>query len=203
VGGGGGSGCDHDHPDQVPIWAQGRPAYTGPPPDPLTEAGIPPLPDPPWLQWIGDIAPEVAQRIACDCDVWRIILDPATGLPLDLGRTHRIVPHWLRKALHARDRTCRWPSCDVPAAWTDAHHAELPWYYGGQTNIDELLSLCRHHHVLAHEGKWAIRLDHTTGEVHVTRPDGTPYELGPSQPHRPSPPPHVPRQSPPGLADAA
>jgi hypothetical protein len=171
------------------------------PPDPLTDAGIPPLPDPPWLHWIGDIAPELAQRIACDSDVWRIVLDPATGLPLDLGRKHRIVPHSLRKALHARDRTCRWPCCDVPAAWTDAHHAVLPWYYGGQTNIDELLSLCRYHHVLAHEGRWTIRLDHTTGEVHVTRPDGTPYELGPSQPFRPMPPDHPHRTDPPSQSD--
>jgi hypothetical protein len=181
--GGGAPGCDHAS-DDVPAWARGRPAFTGPR-DPLTEAGIPPLPDPPWLRWMGDIPPELAQRIACDSDVWRIVLDPATGLPLDLGRTHRTVPHWMRKALHARDRTCRWPGCDVPAAWTDAHHAVLPWYLGGETNIDELILLCRHHHVLTHEGRWGVRLDQTTGEVYVTRPDGTPYELGPSQPHRP------------------
>ncbi len=43
-------------------------------------------------------------------------LDPATGLPLEVRRTHRIVPHWIRKALHARDRGCRWPGRDVPAA---------------------------------------------------------------------------------------
>ena len=54
--------------------------------------------------------------------------------------------------------------------------------------------LCRYHHVLAHEGRWTIRLDHTTGEVHVTRPDGTPYELGPSQPYRPIP--HNPNHNP-------
>ena len=90
----------------------------------------------------------------------------------------------------------------MPLAWTDAHH-EIPWYYGGETNIDELISLCRHHHVLAHEGKWTIHLDHTTGELHVTRPDGTPYELGPSQPYRPTPRPSEPPQSPPGIAEAA
>jgi hypothetical protein len=103
VGSGGGPGSD-DGSGEVPEWARGRPVWTGPP-DPLTQAGFPPLPDRPWLQWIGDIPREVAQRIACDSDVWRIILDPATGLPLDLGRTHRIVPHWIRKALHTRDRT--------------------------------------------------------------------------------------------------
>jgi len=48
--------------------------------------------------------------------------DPATGRPLDVGRTHRLVPHWLRKALHARDRRCRFPGCQAPVAWTGAHH---------------------------------------------------------------------------------
>jgi hypothetical protein len=162
---------------------------SGPPPrDRLAEVGIPLLPEPPWLTWFGDIPIEVAQRIACDSSVWRIVLDPATGLPLDLGRSHRIVPHWIRKALHARDRTCRWPGCDTPVAWTDAHHCELPWYLGGETNVDELVSMCRHHHVLVHEGQWKLTLDHTTGEVHVTRPDGRPYDIGASQPNRPRTP---------------
>jgi hypothetical protein len=135
----------------------------------------------PWLTWMGEIPPELAQRIACDGDVWRIAMDPGSGLPLDVGRAHRLVPSWMRKALHARDRTCRWPGCDVPAAWTDAHHV-VPWYRGGTTAIDQLTSLCRYHHVLVHEGKWRLRLDKTTGAVHVTRPDGRPYELGVSPP---------------------
>jgi hypothetical protein len=149
--------------------------------DPLSQAGVPPLPEPPWMNWAGDIPTELAQRIACDCEVWRAVLDPTTGLPLEVGRAHRIVPHWIRKALHARDRGCRWPGCDAPAAWTDAHHL-LDWYYGGDTNIDNLLSLCRYHHARVHEGHWRIVLDHATGEVTAFRPDGTPYELGPSQP---------------------
>jgi Domain of unknown function (DUF222) len=149
--------------------------------DPLSQAGVPPLPDLPWMNWVGDIPTELAQRIACDCEVWRAVLDPSTGLPLEVGRAHRIVPHWIRKALHARDRGCRWPGCDAPAAWTDAHHL-LDWYYGGETNIDNLLSLCRYHHARVHEGHWRIVLDHATGEVRVFRPDGTPYELGPTLP---------------------
>jgi len=149
--------------------------------DPLTAAGVPPLPEPPWLGWVGEIPPELAQRIACDCEVWRAILDPTTGLPLEVGRAHRIVPPWIRKALHARDRGCRWPGCDVPAAWTDAHHM-IAWYLGGRTDVDELLLLCRWHHSRVHEGAWRIELDHSTGEVRVYRPNGEPYELAPSQP---------------------
>jgi hypothetical protein len=148
----------------------------------LFEAGVPGLPEPARLDWFGDIPAAIAQRIACDCDVWRCVLDQNTGLPLEVGRTHRLVPHWIRKALHARDQGCRFPGCTAPVAWTDAHHRQA-WYDGGETNIDNLLSLCRWHHVLVHEGRWTLAWDHTTGAVYAFRPDGTPYELGPSLPH--------------------
>ena len=36
-----------------------------------------------------------------------------------------------------------------------------------------------------HEDGWTAHLDPTTGQVTITRPNGTPYELGPSQPWRP------------------
>ena len=74
------------------------------------------------------------------------------------------------------------PAATRPVSWTDAHHL-IFWFLGGRTDIDQLVCLCRWHHVKVHEGQWTIRLDPATGEVHVTRPDGTPYELGPSQPH--------------------
>ena len=151
-------------------------------PDALSRAGVPPGSEPARLDWYGDLPAAIAQRIACDCDTWRAVLDPATGLPLELGRTHRIVPHWMRKALHARDHGCRFPGCEAPAAWTDAHHRQA-WYDGGPTDIDNLLSLCRFHHVMVHEGRWTLTWDHTTGAVYAYRPDGTPYELGPSLPH--------------------
>ena len=151
------------------------------PGDPLAERGVPPDLEPAWLDWVGDIPPALAQRLACDCQVWRVVLDPDTGLPLELGRSKRLVPGWLRKALHARDRGCRWPGCTAPSSWTDAHHLQA-WLDGGLTDIDNLLCLCRYHHARVHEGRWTLEFDHTTGQVHVYRPDGRPYELGPSKP---------------------
>src|SRR5262249_43386845 len=38
---------------------------------------------PAWLDWVGDIPDVVARRIACDADVWRVLLDPATSQPMD------------------------------------------------------------------------------------------------------------------------
>ncbi len=134
---------------------------------------------PAWLDWVGDIPDVVARRIACDADVWRVLLDPATSQPLDVGRTHRLVPAWLRKALHARDRGCRFPGCHTPAAWTDGHHLHH-WADGGPTSLSNIVLLCRFHHVLVHEVGWTIELhtDPATGRSVVTahRPDGTRYD---------------------------
>jgi hypothetical protein len=194
-------GRDDDGPPTAKHWLDDEPPDVGhritdPPPEVrprsgsaaaeawrgLFESGVPGLPEPARLDWFGDIPAAIAQRIACDCDIWRCVLDSNTGLPLEVGRTHRIVPHWIRKALHARDQGCRFPGCTAPVAWTDAHH-RIAWYEGGETNIENLLSLCRWHHVLVHEGRWTLAWDHTTGAVYAFRPDGTPYELGPSLPH--------------------
>src|SRR5262249_53688786 len=95
--------------------------------DALAAAGIPDLPEAGWPNWAGPTPPSLAQRPACDCDIWRAVPDQATGPPLEVGRAHRLVPHWMRKALHARDRGCRWPGCDAPVAWTDAHHL-IAWF---------------------------------------------------------------------------
>jgi hypothetical protein len=54
------------------------------------------------------------------------------------------------------------------------------WQDGGHTTVDSMLILCRWHHTRVHEGGWTINLDRRTGQVHVTRPDGRPYELEPS-----------------------
>ena len=66
-------------------------------------------------------------------------------------------------------------------AWIDIHHL-LAWILGGRTDVASLLSLCRYHHVCVHEGGWTITFNPVTGQVHVTKPNGQPYELGPSQP---------------------
>jgi hypothetical protein len=133
-------------------------------------------PEPATMQWVGDVPDSLAQRMACDCDVWRVLLDPATGRPVDVGRAYRTVPHWIRKALWVRDRQCRFPGCHAPIAWTDAHHL-THWAAGGPTDLDNLLSLCRWHHGLVHEGGWQMRYDVATNAVTVTRPNGRPYDI--------------------------
>jgi hypothetical protein len=61
----------------------------------------------------------------------------------------------LRTALNARDGGCRWPGCDRPASWTEAHHVRT-WCRGGPTLLSNLVLLCHRHHWLAHEGGWQL-----------------------------------------------
>jgi hypothetical protein len=133
-------------------------------------------PEPATMEWVGEIPDSLAQRIACDSDVWRVLLDPATGRPVDVGRAHRIVPHWIRKALWARDGSCRFPGCHAPVAWCDAHHL-IAWAAGGATDLGNLVLLCRFHHGLIHEGGWKLRYDPTANTVVAIRPNGQLYEI--------------------------
>ena len=122
------------------------------------------------MDWVGEVPIETVRRLACDCTVWRALLDPLSGMPLDVGRERRVAPEWMLRALHARDRGCRWPGCDAPSNWTDAHHWR-EWYRdGGETNVDDMVSACRPHHVMVHEGggAWPSTRDRR-GHCHPTR----------------------------------
>ncbi|HEX9762814.1 MAG TPA: DUF222 domain-containing protein [Acidimicrobiia bacterium] len=112
------------------------------------------------------------RRLACDANITRVVFGPASQ-PLDVGRTKRLVTPALRVAVCARDRGCVFPGCDRPSHWCDAHHLDF-WVEGGETCIENLILLCRHHHVLVHEEGW--RVEGTPGHLRFHRPDGT--ELG-------------------------
>ena len=73
-----------------------------------------------------------ARRLGCDADVVAIV--EKDGLPIDVGRRRRLFTGKQRRALQARDRTCRYPGCQVPARRTRAHHL-LPWWEGGGSHV--------------------------------------------------------------------
>jgi hypothetical protein len=64
------------------------------------------------------------------------------------------VPTALRRALQARDRTCRFPGCEN-RRFVHAHHIRH-WARGGETSLQNLILLCTRHHRLVHEGGYAI-----------------------------------------------
>ena len=94
------------------------------------------------------------QRIACDCSVTRVLLNQES-VTIDVGRSKRVISSTLRKVLKVRDGHCRWPGCERPASWCDGHHL-VHWIHGGETNLGNLVLLCRRHHRMVHEGGWQL-----------------------------------------------
>jgi len=94
------------------------------------------------------VSAETSRRIACDSSVLGIKEDE-NGEPLAIGRKTRSIPPAMRRALRMRDEDCRFPGC-TNDKFVDGHHIEH-WADGGETNLDNLVLLCRHHHHLVHE----------------------------------------------------
>jgi hypothetical protein len=98
----------------------------------------------------------------------------ARSEPLDVGRRSKVVPPAMRRAVIVRDRGCRFPGCDRPYTWCDAHHV-AHWADGGPTAAQNLLLLCRPHHRLVHR-PGRFRLELLDGKPVFRRPDGSVLE---------------------------
>jgi hypothetical protein len=83
------------------------------------------------------------------------------------------VPPPMRRAVSVRDGRCRFPGCDRPPTWCDAHHI-VHWADGGPTAMSNLILLCRQHHRAIHAGR--ARLDMDDGQPVFRRPDGSRLE---------------------------
>jgi hypothetical protein len=125
------------------------------------------------LDHTGPVASALARRVACDASVRRIVMAPGSE-PLDVGRRTSVVPAAIRRAVIVRDRGCRFPGCDRPHAWCDAHHV-VHWADGGPTSLANLLLLCRRHHRMVHApGGFGLEL--LDGRPVFRRPDGSVLE---------------------------
>jgi len=125
------------------------------------------------LEHVGPVHPEVVRRLACDGSISRIVIK-GDSEPLDVGRRTSVVPAPLRRAVIVRDRHCRFPGCDRPPAWCDAHHVQH-WANGGPTALSNLLLLCRRHHRMVHEEGFRLEVGEM-GRAVFRRPDGTDLE---------------------------
>ena len=140
------------------------------------------------LDFTGPIPAARARQLACDAGISRIITAGASQ-PLDVGRRTRTVPAQLRRALAARDRGCRFPGCDRPVAWCDAHHLRH-WADGGPTVPANLVLLCRLHHTMIHQG-WELTC-HPDGTTTATPPlDQRAEPGGPTEPAATTHPTHA------------
>jgi len=114
------------------------------------------------------ITAEQARRLACKANLVPAVLGGASEV-LDLGRAQRLFSRAQRRALLLRDRTCRAEGCDIPGAWSEAHHW-LAWAEGGATDLDNAVLLCSTHHHRVHDPRYeAERLPNGDVRFHRRR----------------------------------
>jgi hypothetical protein len=87
-------------------------------------------------------------RIACDCELTRVVFGPE-GEVLDVGRAQRTYTGQIRLGIIARDRSCRFPGCGAPPSLGEVHHV-LSWLHLGPTSVENGILLCWHHHAMVH-----------------------------------------------------
>ena len=84
------------------------------------------------------------------------VFNYATGEAVELGRAVRLPNTALRRKLELEQpEGCAWNGCDLPIAWTEAHHI-IHWADGGDTNAENLILLCRFHHGRIHTTGWTV-----------------------------------------------
>ncbi len=99
------------------------------------------------------ISADEARRLACSAKIIPAVLGGNSEV-LDLGRSQRLFNSAQRRALLLRDETCRAEGCDIPGTWSEAHHW-MPWSQGGETDLDNGVLLCSHHHHRVHDSTYA------------------------------------------------
>jgi len=123
---------------------------------------------------------ETVRRLACDASLVRVV-ENESGDILDVGRKTRTIPPAIRRALKFRDTGCRFPGC-THQRFVDAHHVEH-WAHGGKTCVENLVTLCRSHHRMVHEGGIVVRTQ-SNGDFSFLRPDGREYDSPDTEPTR-------------------
>ena len=97
---------------------------------------------------------QTVERAICESGAVPIRFD-SDGRVIDIGRTMRLYTARQRIGLAARDGGCRFPGCDRPPSWCEAHHL-VEWARGGRTDLADGILLCRHHHMLVHNNGWRV-----------------------------------------------
>ena len=115
------------------------------------------------------VSAETSRRLACDAS--RVVMrHDGEGRVVEIGARTRTIPPALRRALHHRDRGCRFPGCGV--RFGQGHHIHH-WAHGGPTTLSNLALLCRRHHRAVHEEGFQVARG-PDGALRFRRPDGRP-----------------------------
>jgi len=119
------------------------------------------------------LSAKTAKRLSCDASLVTV-LENDKGQVLNIGRRARIIPASIKRALDLRDTSCRVPGC-CNTRYLDAHHIQH-WADGGETSLENLVNMCRHHHRQLHQGLFNIHVEKANAyeEAHMmfSTPDG-------------------------------
>ena len=126
------------------------------------------------LEESGDrVSMATVERFVCDAGVIGVKFD-RDGQLLNVGRDQRLFTERQRVGLAVRDGGCRFPDCDRPPSWCEAHHIDQ-WQHGGRTDVSDGVLLCRRHHLLVHNNGW--RISRTGAQYSIAPPGGEPQPM--------------------------
>lgn len=130
--------------------------------------------------WTGPQTRGDVEALLCDARISRVLLD-GFGQVRSLETLTDDVTPAQRRALAARDGGCTVRGCTRPPAMTDVHHL-VRRADGGQHVLDNLVLLCRRHHVLWHLGALHLRQLHVPWHPESSRDWGDDFlaQIGPS-----------------------
>ena len=132
------------------------------------------------------------ERITCEQGSVPIAFDD-DGQAVNVGREQRLFTRRQRIALAARDGGCRYPGCDRPPSWCEAHHVDAWAADHGRTDLAAGILLCRFHHLNVHNTGSRIRrhgaeywLEPPGASPHASphdSPHGSPHDSPQESPH--------------------
>jgi hypothetical protein len=96
-------------------------------------------------------------RMAAHAYNYLLVFDNAKRCELYRGRSTRLATPAQRLVLYATERGCTHPGCDIPAYWSQVHHATKDWADGGHTDIDNLTLACGPDNRLVKDSGWKTR----------------------------------------------
>jgi len=122
----------------------------------------------------GPVLADIARHIVDEQpeSEWRIIPVDEDGQPVGVATTRRRPTTAQRRQVEARNPTCVFPGCRMPAQDCDLNH-EIPWAESHRTTIRELGPLCRHDHNNHHRHRWKLK-QIRPGHYQWTSPSDTP-----------------------------
>ena len=116
------------------------------------------------------VSGEAVRKMCCDAELNRVVTRGASTI-LDYGTTTRLASDSQYYAMVARDGGCRWPGCDRPPGWTQAHHIDEVFLDDGPTDLNKMCLTCSTHHDYLHHHRWKYVGD--ADDLWLRKPDGT------------------------------